>query len=260
MVTILVGTLVKWMHDALFNKQFNKRFNKRSSTYKLVYKLSDFVRKTCELYGRDPPHGWEHMNKVAENAECIFKQTVEIGNFNYCLIHRLVLVCAWLHDVPDHKYDKDGNLETACRHFLKTELSYDDDFVNLIMNIISRVSFSKENKDLIAGKESDWVEVLGPIGCLVRDIVSDADKTEAIGEIGIKRCALYSAEKYAEKHNTEIGRTALKKNIIDHSDEKLFRLYTEFIRTDAGKILAKPHFDRMLDILNNLDEFLDEME
>jgi HD superfamily phosphodiesterase len=87
---------------------------------------------------------------------------------------------------------------------------------------------------------------LGPDGCKIRDIVSDADKLEAIGVIGIARCKEYTREQYFATHHTHIGDEELAKLVIQHAEEKLLRLKSEFIRTAWGKKMAEPLHDEMV--------------
>jgi HD superfamily phosphodiesterase len=217
-------------------------------------KLLDFVVKACE--GRDPSHGAPHMQIVAQDSLKIFDLTVTDSHPLFARrdeLRELTEVAAYLHDVPDHKYDHDGTLEAKCRAFLADDLGYSAEKVDLVMNIVMRVSFSKEEKAYKSDTPLDWPDVLGDY-VIVRHIVSDADKIQAIGDIGIERCAQYTME-----HQPGIDRASLKQDIHIHFDEKLGRLYGEFIRTEAGKAMAKPHHDRMLEILENLDNFLDNL-
>ena len=70
-----------------------------------------------------------------------------------------------------------------------------------------------------------------------RNIISDADKLEALGEVGLRRCMQFS-----EAHNG---------NVIEHCHEKLLKLLPDgFIRTNAGKKLAVPGHEYILNYCN----------
>ena len=56
----------------------------------------------------------------------------------------MIAVVAYLHDINNHKYDYNKNLELKMRHFLSGFYMQDD--VKLIMRIISCISFSKEDR------------------------------------------------------------------------------------------------------------------
>lgn len=212
-------------------------------------RLSSFVATTCD--GRDPSHGWEHMNTVQKNATEIFLHTIEHDHPDYDRLLRLTLTVAWLHDVYDHKYDHDGTLETQVQTFLQ---SITDEW-ELVMKIIERISFSKENKMKMDGFEYpyDWKNVIGDDGLGVRNIVSDADKLEAIGPIGITRCHHYTHEKFPDYtiHQS-------MDRIRAHAKEKLLHIKDEFMYTDHGKTLATPlHTQMDLILRTQLQEFLE---
>lgn len=82
---------------------------------------------------------------------------------------------------------------------------------------------------------------------MVRAVVSDADKIEAIGLIGLQRCMQYSAEVLHKKgFSRDITPDRLISDLITHGHEKLFLLMDEYIMTAAGKALAKPSHDVMM--------------
>lgn len=217
--------------------------------------LSAFVRETC--IGREESHGWSHMKKVRDNAMTILASfgTSDLPKIDRCELDSLVLTVAWLHDVPDHKYDIDGTLEDKCLTFLTDELGHTSDTANFIMKIIARISYSKENKARKAGMPIDFDEIFGPY-TIVRHIVSDADKIEAIGVEGAIRCAQYTREK-----NPDISSEDLKTAIIQHYDEKLGLLLNEdepdksFIRTGPGMVMARPYHLELKSIISDLDTF-----
>jgi hypothetical protein len=100
-------------------------------------------------------------------------------NDNYIL--RGITITAWLHDVNDHKYNDTLLMKNKMKQFINNDLLLDNTETNLILNIIDRISYSKENKIRQSNGMLDWYKVLGNKGCIIRDIVSDADKLEAIG-------------------------------------------------------------------------------
>ena len=216
----------------------------------LIEKLEIFVAQACE--GRDDSHGLAHMRKVCDNSMIIFSQTIDESNPDYQEFSDLVQICAMLHDVPDHKYDKDGSLKTKCCAFLTNDISLDISTTKTVMDIIDLISYSKENRAIVNNSPIDFDSLLGKFA-IVRHIVSDGDKIEAIGEIGIERCAQYSLES-----SPGVDQLSLKKMIVDHYNEKLGRLLTEFIRTKAGKQMAIPEHERMAEIISDLDSYFDE--
>jgi len=196
--------------------------------------LSDFVQQTCA--DRDESHGYHHMKAVAETSLHIINQDYQDRRqFNNLKLD--AITAAWLHDIADHKYDHDGTLEQRLDAFGQTHIpNYAD-----IKQVIKYVSFSSENKAIQAGTPLDYDALLTPYYALVRHIVSDADKLEAIGQIGITRTLEYT--KHANPTYTE---SQIIADVKKHADEKLLRLATHFIRTPTGSILAQQRHKEML--------------
>lgn len=218
------------------------------SLFVLWQQLSEFVEESCK--GRDPSHGHSHMLTVVLNALKILEAEKNTISKEYQeKILKYVMIVAWLHDVADYKYDKDGILKNKVFKFLKSIVSEDETI--LIIKIIDHISYSKENKAIVSGTPINFYEILGDIGTTVRDIVSDADKLEALGKIGFDRCVEYQKHYYKEKHNSDIPYDWLKKKVHEHSNEKLLRLKDEFMRTNYGKQMAKPLHD---DLINELSK------
>ena len=79
-----------------------------------------------------------------------------------------------------------------------------------------------------------------------RDIVSDADKLDAIGYAGIERCRDFSKYRAPNASCEEI-----EENVVEHMHDKLLKLLDQFIRTDSAKTIGKPLQKEMLDYLEN---------
>jgi uncharacterized protein len=201
-------------------------------------KLDIFVTETCQ--GRDETHGRNHMWKISRLAIYI---AINEGHSKKYLLEDILIV-AWLHDVADHKYCEGTDLEEKLDDFL-------NNFKNgkLYKDIIDRISYSKEVKY----GSKDWQKIIGIDGLIVRNIVSDADKIDAIGENGVRRCIEYGFHKYKEATDKE-----MIKRVKDHAEEKLLLLKDKYIRTQTGKDLAKVEHDIMVEILYRLDEFFIE--
>lgn len=205
--------------------------------------LGTFVNETCIT--RDASHGYEHMKKVARNSLIIYNNTINLdlvstSREKFC---RLLLAVSWLHDVADKKYDHDGKLGILLKEFV---LSIFDKDADLILDTIIRTSYSNE----INMAKIDWHDKLGPDGVILRNIVSDADKIEALGYIGVVRCMTFTIETF-KKNGMELIFDKVIKTVKEHADDKLLRLLDNYIKTDYGKELAKPLHIEMIAILND---------
>lgn len=188
--------------------------------------LAGFVRATCA--DRDESHGYEHMKTVAETSKkLIEKDYTDRRHYHHLLLD--AITAAWLHDIADHKYDKDGRMEQQMDEFgQKYIYNYAE-----IKQVIQHVSYSSENKAIQAGTPLDYDSILTPYYALVRHIVSDADKLEAIGKIGITRALTYTRETNPTYTDAQVIADVRK-----HAKEKLLRLATQFIRTPTAHSIA----------------------
>ena len=80
----------------------------------------------------------------------------------------------------------------------------------------------------------------------IRDIVSDADKLDAIGYAGIERCRDFSKYRAPNASCEEI-----EENVVEHMHDKLLKLLDQYIRTDSAKMIGQPLQKEMLDYLEN---------
>ena len=212
-------------------------------TQSFVEKLVSFCASATA--GRAPSHGVEHMTKVRENAEKIFDALRAAGEYPSMMndqTRRMVQAAAQFHDIADHKYVKDpsscGVEEELRKHFSpKASAS--------LVKVMEAVSFSKERKLRAAAGAPEtpisFESTLGAVGSVLRDVVSDADKLEAIGSIGVKRCMAYKRESVMKAENREAKQEEVVSELIKHGEEKLFILLAHrYIRTSAGRKMAEP--------------------
>jgi HD superfamily phosphodiesterase len=194
--------------------------------------LSDFVKEVCA--GRDDSHGHAHMKAVAEMTRHLIQED-HIDESGHLMLDAITV--AWLHDVADHKYDHDGKLQQKLDDFGRANniWNYEE-----IKQVIRYISFSTENKAILAGTPLNFQAILGAYYSQIRDIVSDADKLEAIGTIGIQRAIDYTTHanpSYTHQH--------VIADVYKHAHEKLLRLATDFIRTPLGRAYATKRHQEM---------------
>ena len=202
--------------------------------------LSEFVQTTCA--DRDESHGHAHMKRVAERSSFLIQQDFT-DRRQYRHLIQDAITAAWLHDIADHKYDHDGTLEQRLDEFGRANIANYEE----IKKVIKYVSYSSENKAILAGTPLDYDLLLTPYYALVRHIVSDADKLEAIGKIGITRALTYTRDA-----NPTFTEAQVIADVRKHADEKLMRLATEFIRTHTARRLAQQAHTEMVTELQRL--------
>ena len=176
----------------------------------------NFAKQSCE--NRDKSHDFAHSERVRDTAKLI----AESMNLTEEQIFKVEVV-ALLHDINDHKY-KDN--EESLDKFLDENFPNDKE---LMLATIDRISYSREKKVGTA----DW-DVLKEY-LVVRNIVSDADKIDALGAKGLERCTEYT--RVFHPNNVE-------EKVKEHYLEKLSTL-EEYVRTPLGKKIAREMTEEM---------------
>ncbi|WP_457549897.1 HD domain-containing protein [Archaeoglobus sp.] len=147
-------------------------------------------------------HGRDHVERVVKLAVYIAKKEgadVEV-----------VKKSAELHDIARDKPNHAIESAKLAREILRRE-GYDEAFVEKVAHCIEAHSFS-------SGVEPKTLEA---------KVLSDADKLDAIGAIGIARAFIFSGEN---------GRSI--EETIEHFEEKLLKL-KDLLYTKTAKELAK---------------------
>lgn len=198
-----------------------------------IQKLIPLIRS---YYGNsDPAHDWPHIGRVAASA----KKMCEIEKANL----EITLAAVYCHDLvnlpknhPDRKNASTLAAEEAVPHL--KEAGFESDEIERIKNAIIEHSFSK-------GLKPSSIEAA---------IVQDADRLDALGAIGILRCAAVNTKmesSFYEPQDPFAEDRPLddKQYMVDHYFVKLFKL-PELMNTEAGKRIA-------LERVGFMTEFLD---
>ncbi len=194
-----------------------------------------------KLTSVDAGHDWWHAVRVRNSALKIAEK--EGGN-------RLIIETASLvHDLVDDKFFNPDKAEKEIAEKLNS-LSFKQDDINHILQIITSMSFSKE----LDGNSFDSLEFR---------IVQDADRLDAIGAIGIARTFSYGGHKGREFYNPEIPFKEVSSKqeyrtgatpTINHFYEKLLKL-KGLMKTATGKAMAD---ERHLFMERYLEQFFKE--
>jgi uncharacterized protein len=201
-----------------------------------LQKLIPFVKPYYDQTN-DPAHDWPHVGRVASLARKIAaNETVSMP----CLL--AAVYCHDLINLPkDHPDRKKASTMTAEKSegYLK-KAGFHEFEVRLIQNAIIEHSFSK-------GLKPSSVEAA---------ILQDADRLDALGAIGVLRCASVNTlmqSSYYEPMDPLAEKRPLddKRFMIDHYFVKLFKL-PALMNTSAGKIEAESRVEYMKDFLEQL--------
>lgn len=186
---------------------------------------------------QDPSHDWAHIMRVARSCESIGKK--EGAKLE------LLLPSAYMHDLinlpKNHPNRSEASTMTGVKaeEFLK-QANYNDEQISLIKQIIKEHSYSK-------GLRPSSVEAA---------ILQDADRLDAIGAIGILRCASVATQMGASFYHVEdlLGEQRElddKKFMLDHYQTKLYKL-PSLMNTETGKIEAQKRVQFMETFIQQL--------
>ncbi len=193
----------------------------------VVKDIEDLVRDTL---GNDPVHGFPHVERVMKLA---FKIAEEYrGKYDPTVLKLAIL----LHDV--------GRIEEQDLHKHHAILS-----AEMARKILEQYGFSKEIIEKVRDAILAHSYTLGYKPKTVEGmILSDADKLDALGAVGIMRVFMESA--YRKRTLDEA---------IDHFYEKLFKL-KDLMMTRKGKELAIKRHEYMINFLNKLEREIEGLE
>lgn len=168
----------------------------------IVKSIEKFAR---EHYSNDDLHGIGHVLRVLENAKKI--HAIEEGNW------QIIEIIVWLHDIGRSREEIEKKHHATLSNEMSMEFlhtsSIDDATIKLISEGILQHSFS----------------VGGIAQSIEAKIVSDADKLDALGAIGIFRTCAYQHD-----HNQGIN------DVLAHFHEKLYKLPGKMYLEESKKI------------------------
>ena len=187
----------------------------------LIKRAEEFAKECSK--GNEPGHNFSHIQRVRKMALLLAGST----KCDKVLVELLAL----LHDVEDYKLNSNHKISD----FLQV-VDIESDLKDKLLYILPRLSFSKyprlDDDFPIEGK-----------------IVSDADRLDAIGAIGIARAFSYGGFHKREMYGSE-------DSTIKHFDNKLLKL-DQYLYLDISKEIAK----KRMKLLNEFyDEFIEEVK
>jgi len=177
--------------------------------------LLQFVKDNTKSF--DASHDVNHAIAVYNNAVSI--AMVEFPEYDDEVLQYACLS----HDVCDHKYPN-ALPKHELHQYIHEQLNREK--AQLVIDVIENMSYSQEVKGLRKNLNTPY-----------QDIVSDADKLEALGHVGLERCIEFTKQR---------GDT-VPDDVIQHCHDKLLRLKDNFIKTQTAKCLAEPLHNIILD-------------
>jgi uncharacterized protein len=163
----------------------------------------------------DASHDSSHVGRVVRNAKVI-EAREEIDNPHIRYRSHIIMLASLLHDVGDKKYLEPGQDGTTMAEEVLVSCGADAVLARDVQIIVNHVSYS--------GEVEDRAKVQA---CLIQypelAIVQDADRLDAIGAVGIFRCAAYTAIS---------GKTL--DDAIKHFPEKLEQIES-MMKTQSGQ-------------------------
>jgi uncharacterized protein len=187
--------------------------------------------------GNDPAHDWAHIGRVAATAKLIAEEEkVDLS---------CVLAAVYCHDLvnlpkdhPDRKKASTLAAQEAKPHLEAVGFSPQE--IALISQAIIEHSFSKGLKPT----------------SLEAAIVQDADRLDALGSIGILRCAAVNTQMQSSFYDpfdplAQMRELDDKSFMLDHYYVKLFKL-PEMMNTRKGKELAERRVSFMQSFIQEL--------
>lgn len=185
----------------------------------------------------DPAHDWAHVGRVAATAKILSEdQDVNL---------ECVLAGVYCHDLinlPKDSPDRKNASTLAAKEAepLLIEAGFNEQEIVIIKKAIIEHSFSKGLKP----------------SCLEAAIVQDADRLDALGAIGILRCAAVNTQMKASFYDpfdplAEMRELDDKSFMLDHYFVKLFKL-PELMNTPQGKALGFKRIEFMKNFIGEL--------
>lgn len=163
------------------------------------------------------------VKKITDTCLLIY-DTIDTDKY----IIKIIIAVSFLYNLFEQYYSE-------CRQLL-LDNKYTNNDINLIINIISKLSYDNEVKEKKENEKylESWEKLLGKEGLLIRDIVSDSDRLEAINNINI----------YIHYYNNDMNK------VKQFYDEKII-LLLDYMRTDFGKKRAKLLYNSKIYYIHN---------
>lgn len=231
--------------------------------------ISAQVAKHCE--NLDSAHDWDHVQRVTKLALRLFDTAIEGGTEHeeryFGLESReLVRLIGLLHDVGDYKFGY--NQEELIGELLGS-VGFKKEAIDFLLGQIAKISWRKLLK---SEKSENHQNEDGPV---LYKFVSDADRLDAMGNVGIARCFSYGGSRHLKLYdflvppNIDMTREAYDKqteimkdgqiinkkenNSLNHFYEKLLKL-KDSLQTEEGRKFGEKRHQRLVSFVEGFIE------
>lgn len=216
-------------------------YQKKYKNDALFKRCSEGVELFCTSQNRDSSHGAAHMRTVAYTAIELVPHDM-LANTLY--VHKVVTL-AWMHDVCDRKYENGLDHPHIRKIFQNNDMARHRDTIIKLADTVSYTSERAHPKT----SALDYLDTIalehGAEWLTIRNLVSDADKIEALGVEGWGRAFAYCGFQLLQKNTTHRADQVLQ-DVLAYCDHKLITLRDGYIHTPAGKERSLvPHLDTL---------------
>ncbi|KAL1405190.1 hypothetical protein Q8F55_008815 [Vanrija albida] len=203
----------------------------------VVSRVEALVKHHMQQY--DPSHDWAHVDRVRNVALGLGKT---LPGADIVVIE----LAALMHDLADAKYSQSTSLPDNVTRLLDEEPGLSRHQIDTILRIVPAVSYSTEKKLRAAGAWGEWHDT-----CAELHAVQDADRLDAIGAIGVMRCAAFSGAKNRVLLEREPNVAGV--SCEGHFYDKLLKI-KDLMKTDAGRQEAEQRHATMVSFLDALNQ------
>ncbi|SJX63221.1 uncharacterized protein SRS1_14045 [Sporisorium reilianum f. sp. reilianum] len=236
-----------------------------SQRAQIISAAETFVKRAFAHH--DPSHDWHHVHRVRLLALSLTR-TPEFTPHTIDLL--VVELGALFHDLVDAKYVAgSATLSSALAGFwaaLPAPALVSDEQRAVVEKIVAHVSWTKDERRRANAHPSAadtalqaWLDSCAEFQC-----VSDADRLDSIGSIGVMRCAAYSATVnrplYIPPANARMDPVppaeqaeGYNGSAVGHFYEKLLRIRGERLYTEMAREEAERRQRAMRGFLEELD-------
>lgn len=251
--------------SALSSTDARVRRLKPSERAVIISAAEKFVKSAFAHH--DPSHDWHHVHRVRLLALSLTRSTDLVAHPIDLLV---VELGALFHDLVDAKYNASSTASSVLKPFW-TSLARDhvsEDQIATVEKIVANVSWSKDVRRRATRAEDQsaadvelavWLNKCVEFWC-----VSDADRLDAIGSIGIMRCAAYSCKVnrplYVPPNNPAMDPVppaeqaeGYNGSAVGHFYEKLLKIKADTLYTHQARQEAERRQAMMKGFLQELD-------